>query len=227
MTITEMHSLFRTIGQQMGLQHVRAILPEEIDKFLNLAIIEKCRSIINSNVSTAFQDSRTVRDNPISPYNALRTLFREEIKTVSNTLTDEYYSWTSTTHKDEVLVFTSIGVRYEDSSHVYQCRIIEPTKIYHVLNDFCNAPTKTEPCCVLEGRSTATRDCEFKIYTNGNPIYKLFISYIAMPNIVKYVAPNSSSNVNCDLPDYIHNEIVELAVKKFFASVGSTSQNVQ
>ena len=102
----------------MGLQHVRAILPEEIDKFLNLAIIEKCRSIVISNASTAFQDSRTARDNPISPYNALRTLFREEIKTVSNTLTDEYYSWTSTTHKSEVLVYTSIGVKYSENPRV-------------------------------------------------------------------------------------------------------------
>ena len=227
MTITEMHSMFRTVGQQMGLQHIRAILPEEIDKFLNLAIIEKCRSIVISNTSTAFQDSRTARDNPISPYNALRTLFREEIKTVSNTLTEEYYSWTSTTHKSEVLVYTSIGVKYPENPRVYQCRLIEPAKIYHVLNDFCNAPTKTEPCCVLEGRNTITRDCVFKIYTDKNPIEKFFISYIAMPNKVKYDTNNTANNVDCDLPDYLHTEVVESAVKKFFTSVGSTSQNVQ
>ena len=38
MTISEMHSMFRTLGQQKGMQHVRGILPEEIDDYLNSSI---------------------------------------------------------------------------------------------------------------------------------------------------------------------------------------------
>ena len=63
--------------------------------------------------------------------------------------------------------------------------------------------------------------------TDKNPVEKLFISYVAMPNKVKYDTNNTANNVDCDLPDYLHTEVVESAVKKFFTSVGSTSQNVQ
>ena len=79
MTTKEMHIRFRTIGQAKGLQSVRAVLPESIDEYLNAAMIEKCRSIIVGNTSTQFQGLITNIDNPTSPYNALRTLFREEI----------------------------------------------------------------------------------------------------------------------------------------------------
>ena len=41
MTIQEMHQLFRVVGQQMGMQTIRAILPEEIDVFLNMAINDR------------------------------------------------------------------------------------------------------------------------------------------------------------------------------------------
>ena len=33
MNIDQMHSVFRVLGQQMGTQHVRSILPESIDVF--------------------------------------------------------------------------------------------------------------------------------------------------------------------------------------------------
>ena len=41
MNIAEMHNVFRTLGQQMGMQLNRGILPESIDIYLNEAIIEK------------------------------------------------------------------------------------------------------------------------------------------------------------------------------------------
>lgn len=235
MTISEMHHLFRVIGQAKGLQLVRAVLPESIDDYLNAAIMEKCRSVLIQNTSTAFPDKMTSRDNPISPYNALRTLFREEALVPNpKTPINEYYLVPTTNNKTEVLSYISVGVQYaryanldpthdnvKESDRRYACRIIEPDKIYYVLNDFCNAPSKQHPCCVIDRHSGTTTDVDFQIYTALNPIWRVYIGRIDMPAKVSL-----STSVDCNLPDYLHHEIVEIAVNKYFQSVGSTTKQV-
>lgn len=230
MTIREMHVRFRTIGQAKGLQLVRAVLPESIDEYLNAAIIEKCRSVLIQNTSTTFPDKITNRDNPTSPYNALRTLFKTKILTVLNHPFSKNFSAVDTTDKSSVLAYISVSTRYdktitngnivtiEEGDH-YPCRIIEPDKISYILNDYCSKPSKEYPCCTIE--SSTTNGVEFKIYTNDNEQPKVVVSYIATPAKVNY-----SANTDCDLPDYLHSEIVEMAVNKYFTSVGSTSKQV-
>lgn len=252
MTIREMHHLFRTIGQAKGLQLVRAILPDSIDDYLNSAILEKCRSVLIQNTSTQFQDKVTTVDNPISPYNALRTLFREEMFTPTLRPINEYYRVTRSTHKNEVLAYIGVAVEYGGRKDVkrngktipnvlyssnprrYPCRIIEPDKIYHILNDFCSAPSKEYPCCVIDGSNGVNRPIDFQIYTGGNSIYQVYISWIDMPakvfaNYENKINPTTNEpykDVDCDLPDYLHSEIVEIAVNKYFQSVGSTTKQV-
>lgn len=53
----------------------------------------------------------------------------------------------------------------------------------------------------------------------------IIIKYIANPAVVKF-SKNAAECINCDLPDYLHSEIVELAVSKFFKSVAATSQAI-
>ena len=244
MTTKEMHIRFRTIGQAKGLQLVRAVLPESIDEYLNAAMIEKCRSIIVGNTSTQFQGLITNIDNPTSPYNALRTLFREEMFTPTLRPINEYYRVTRNTHKKDVLVYLSVAVEYggrtdkkrkgeivknvlySENPRRYPCRIIEPDKIYYVLNDYCTAPSKEYPCCVINSTNTANRPIEFQLYTALNPIYQVYISWIDMPIMMFYDTANNGDDVDCELPDYLHDEIVEMAVNKYFASVGSTSKQV-
>lgn len=217
MTISEMHQLFRTIGQAKGLQLVRAVLPESVDDYLNSAIMEKCRSVIIQNTSTAFPDKITVRDNPTTPYNALRTLFKT--KTISGTKENDsnYFTVVDTDSKTKVLSYLSVSTKYDNNQ--YPCRLIEPDKLSHVLNDFCNAPSKDYPCCTIE--TNGSEDVKFKVYTNDNETPSIVISLIEMPTKVSY-----SDKVDCNLPDYLHTEIVELAVNKYFQSVGSTSKQV-
>lgn len=221
MTINEMHKRFRTIGQVKGLQSVRAVLPESIDEYLNAAIIEKCRSILIQNTSTQVQGKITNKDNPISPYNALRTLFREIEYTPSATTTDEYYIATDNNHKNNVLAYISVAVKYDNNARRYPCRIIEPDKIYYVLNDFCSAPSKENPCCVIDSQNSTNRPIEFQVYTALNQVSKIYVGLIDMPAKVSI-----SSSTDCNLPDYLHDEIVEMAVNKYFTSVGSTSKQV-
>lgn len=226
MTINEMHILFRTIGQAMGLQLVRGILPESIDIYLNAAINEKCRSILLQNASTAFQDKITVRDNPVSPINALRTLYRTvDISITSsdfvpvNVLKQHIEKDLSTI--TNVFQFVSFYVGYNDGT-VKNCRLIEHDKLQLVLNDYCNKADDEYP--VVSLISDTNKDIIAKLYVENNSnVNLLTCNYICNPAKVQ----NNSNPIDCDLPEYLHNEIVELAVNKYFQSVGSTTQSVK
>ena len=50
MNIADMHIMFRQLVQQMGMQNVRAILPEQIDLLLNTAIVDVINEIIKRNI---------------------------------------------------------------------------------------------------------------------------------------------------------------------------------
>ena len=46
---------------------------------------------------------------------------------------------------------------------------------------------------------------------------------IKKPNIITYINDTSSSNINCDLPEYTHIDIVKAAAELYLRSVVSTS----
>ena len=220
MTISEMHSMFRTIGQMKGMQNIRGILPEEIDDYLNAAIIGFCREALVNGSATQYSDKVSQRDNQIVPYNALRTLYDETPKQVGRTLINEHYTLNLTNAGTEYLAIIGADVNYSANGRRYQCRIVEPTKIGYLLNDYCNRPTKTEPFCVID--SDVSQKAEFHIYTDKNVPYQCFVHTINMPKVV-----SEANKVDCDLPAYVHQEIVERAVQKFFTSVGATTHQVK
>lgn len=220
MTISEMHSMFRTLGQQKGMQHNRGILPAEIDDYLNAAIISFCRETLAANSSVQYPDKRSMRDNAIVPYNALRTLYDETPKVVGAQLTNEHYTMTISRAGYDYLAFIGADVNYVANGRRYQCRIVEPSKLGYLLNDYCNRPTKEEPFCIID--SDTSMKAEFHIYTGGTKPYQIFIHTINMPDVVSL-----ENNVDCNLPLYVHEEIVERAVKQFFESVGATTHQVK
>ena len=207
MTIIEMHQTFRTICQKNGMQLVNAILPEEIDIFLNLSIIEKVREIVNSNSTTIFQDKVTNRDNYLSPINALRNLF---IQISLDSETKEFVL-------DDIraLYFISFVVNYSEKES-YKCRIIEPDKLEDTLRDFCNGASYDYPIC-----SVFVEDDKqlCKVYNGDKEINSLTIKYIKYPAKVSYV-----DKVDCDILEYLHGDIVQNAVVKYITSLAATPQ---
>lgn len=207
MTIIEMHQTFRTICQKNGMQLVNAILPEEIDIFLNLSIIEKVREIVNSNSTTIFQDKVTNRDNYLSPVNALRNLF---IQTSLDSETKEFIL-------DDIraLYFISFVVNYSEKES-YKCRIIEPDKLEDTLRDFCNGASYDYPIC-----SVFVEDDKqlCKVYNGDKEINSLIIKYIKYPAKVSYI-----DKVDCDVLEYLHGDIVQNAVIKYITSLAATPQ---
>lgn len=74
MTTPEMHVMFRQYTQQMGMQNVRAILPEQIDLLLNTSIMDVVNQIIKENIGIT--NDRVITDNSkIGQINALRSLY--------------------------------------------------------------------------------------------------------------------------------------------------------
>lgn len=207
MTIQEMHQLFRVVGQQMGMQTIRAILPEEIDVFLNMAINEKVNEVLASNVLSD-TDKVLTGDAKIGNLNFFRTLQTQE-----NIGQDGKLDMT------EIMLITSCIVQYELTGKLYNCRIVGADELAKVFNDYCTEPSYDYPVCSVR---LVNKDIIIDTYTGTKNPIKRYINYIKKPNIV-----NFENKQDSDLPDYVHNEIVQLAVQKYFNSVGSTTHNVE
>ena len=78
MNIADMHNVFRTLGQQMGMQLNRGILPESIDIYLNEAIIEKVQVDLLRGVHTALQEGVDLQPSTMATVNTFRTLYKKD-----------------------------------------------------------------------------------------------------------------------------------------------------
>lgn len=215
-----MHEMFRTVGQQVGMQDVRAILPESIDIFINIAIIEKARSIVMENTKTAFPNRVSIQNNFVSPINALRTLYRRKEITITDITKDVQLS-----QLDNVFLYTSFAIRYDNNDSEYKCRFIDGDKLEETLNDVLNGASWDYPICSMFNGENNSEYLKVFINSNSHTPNAIIIKYIANPAVVKF-SKTAAECVNCDLPDYLHSEIVELAVSKFFKSVTATSQAI-
>lgn len=215
-----MHEMFRTVGQQVGMQDVRAILPESIDIFINMAIIEKARSIVIENTKTAFPNRVSIQNNFVSPINALRTLYRRKEITITDITKNVQLS-----QLDNVFLYTSFAIRYDNNDSEYKCRFIDGDKLEETLNDVLNGASWDYPICSMFNSENNSEYLKVFINSNSHKPNAIIIKYIANPAVVKF-SKTAAECVNCDLPDYLHSEIVELAVSKFFKSVTATSQAI-
>lgn len=215
-----MHEMFRTVGQQVGMQDVRAILPESIDIFINIAIIEKARSIVMENTKTAFPNRVSIQNNFVSPVNALRTLYRRKEITITDITKDVQLS-----QLDNVFLYTSFAIRYDNNDSEYKCRFIDGDKLEETLNDVLNGASWDYPICSMFNGENNSEYLKVFINSDSHTPNAIIIKYIANPAVVKF-SKNAAECINCDLPDYLHSEIVELAVSKFFKSVAATSQAI-
>lgn len=105
MQLTDMHIWFRQYAQQMGMQNVRAILPEQIDLMINTSIDDTVNQIIKENIGVT--NDRILSDNSkIGQINALSSLYTvveldcfltpqfitsEDLSAISNVSKDSVY----------------------------------------------------------------------------------------------------------------------------------------
>ena len=188
MTISEMHVWFRQYAQQMGMQNVRAILPEQIDNLINTAIKDTIDEVINKSVGTT--NDRVITDNSkLANINALRTLYG--VKTIFcstgelvSTYLNSPYSVTSKTifSTENVLYYVDFSIKYQKPvihgistnttyTRLFPIRIIDDSYLADVLNDWVLAPRMRTPVMVIYNDDTSNagaKDSKFEIYIGDN-----------------------------------------------------------
>ena len=264
MTIAEMHVWFRQYAQQMGMQNVRAILPEQIDLLINSSITDTINQVITQNIGVT--NDRVITDNSkIGQINALRSLYK--VKTVqaipgtsgTSSIASPFVKGEEThilrmyadiknfdnggsgsTGKFDYLYLVDLAINYSNLrnstgsptilTNYFPVRLIDDAYLADTLNDFVLRPRLRTPVAVLYNDQL---DIYIDNLTSGklpeelNP-YKLRVSYIAKPAVVAYKSDLGGTDVNCNLPEYMHVDILKHAVDLYRIAVsGSLSASQQ
>ncbi len=262
--------MFRQLAQQMGMQNVRAILPEQIDLLLNTAIIDVVNEIIKRNIAST--NDRVITDNSkIGQINALSTLYKNAevqifkydgneftlnsgVNSIQTVMTTGFEFDITCNHSPQVektaipsdyMYICDFNINYYTSSSVgntriktdwFPVRIIDDIYVADALNDFILAPSFRSPIAHIVNREEG--HIRIKIYIdrkknnqsnipNGVIPSNLRVSYIAKPATVKYAEDVGSLNVNCNLPEYLHGDIVKRAVDLYHASISGSLLSAQ
>lgn len=237
-----MHVWFRQYAQQMGMQNVRAILPEQIDILINTSISDTVNQMIKENVGVT--SDRVITDNSkVGQLNTLRSLYKtKDIDFDKFTPSKKHTytpSWEATAHSLGLasennipnylfLVDFSINYKRGDSfyTNFFPVRLIDDIYLADVLNDFVLSPRFRSPILTIYGNRETNADAStFLIHIDkGNYvgddielsnglIPNIFrVAYLSKPAKVSYNEDNGLENVDCDLPEYMHVDIVKHAV---------------
>ena len=227
MTIAEMHIAFRQYAQQMGMQNVRAILPEQIDILINQSITDTVNQLIRENIGIT--NDRVVTDNSkMGQINAFRTLYDvKEVDIIFDGISPNFvynssnrlqglikHSNSNANTEDAVfgrymfLVDISINYLVNVSSTLtvtqwYPVRIIDSAYLADTLNDF-----------VLKNRFRSPIACIYK-----NDTIELYIDKFKSGNDPK-VEVVSGTNTIYLTPNKLRIDLVKYpAVVKFVEDI--------
>lgn len=248
MTIQEMHEMFRQYSQQMGMQNVRAILPEQIDLLINNSINDTINQIVTQNIGVT--NDRVITDNSkLNQVNALKSLYKvwKGTITLPNPNTNYIASYnipllgflpggtynSKNTTKDlaiQYIYIVDLSINYSKSnfiSNIFPVRIVDDMYLADIVNDFLLAPKLRSPVASVhddiielyidkpdKGKNPYTFD--------GMSVKELRLSYIAKPAVVKFLDDLGGTSVDCNLPEYLHVDIVKHAVELYRTAVAGS-----
>ena len=249
MTIAEMHVWFRQYAQQMGMQNVRAILPEQIDLVINTSITDTINQIITQNIGVT--NDRVITDNSkIGQINALRSLYKVieviadpdngdepfsegNIDTIYNIVANFGDIDGEPGQQFDYLYLVDLAINYKTSTNkitnYFPVRLIDDAFLADTLNDFILKPRVRTPIAVIYNN-------KIQLYINdivntGLPQNLtpnvLRISYIGKPAKVAYLSDVGGTNVDCDLPEYMHVDILKHAVDLYRISISGALSGAQ
>lgn len=256
MDISEMHKMFRQYAQQMGMQNVRAILPEQIDLLINNSISDTINQVITQNIGVT--NDRVVSDaSKLNQVNALKSLYKvwkgsivdATVKGKEKTsyiisfqlplnnfkTTGSYTDDNNPSTAISFLYVVDLSINYRKTNfitNVFPVRIVDDQFVADVVNDFVLAPKMRSPVASIHDNlielyidKVDNKPNEGETFTfNGVSINELRLSYIAKPAVVKFAEDINGTNVDCDLPEYMHVDIVKHAVELYqIAKSGSLS----
>lgn len=247
MDISEMHQMFRQYAQQMGMQNVRAILPEQIDLIINNSISDTINQVITQNIGIT--NDRVINDaSKLNQVNALKSLYKvwkgsiADVTIKGKEKTSYIISFqlplnnfkTTGSYTDDgnsstaisFLYVVDLSINYKKSdfiTNVFPVRIVDDQFVADVVNDFVLAPTMRSPVASVHDnlvelyidKADAKPENRQPFTFKGVSINELRLSYIAKPAVVRFAEDINGNNVNCDLPEYMHVDIVKHAVELY------------
>lgn len=124
------------------------------------------------------------------------------------------------------LYVVDLSINYKKTdfvTNVFPVRIVDDQFVADVVNDFVLAPTMRSPVASIHDslielyidKADAKPEDSQHFTFKGVSINELRISYIAKPAVVKFAEDVDGTNVNCDLPEYMHVDIVKHAVELY------------
>ena len=124
------------------------------------------------------------------------------------------------------LYAVDLSINYKKAdfiTNVFPIRIVDDQFVADVVNDFVLAPKMRSPVASIhdnlielyidkaDEKPSSSQPFKF----NGVSINELRFSYIAKPAIVKFAEDVDGTNVDCDLPEYMHVDIIKHAVELY------------
>ena len=244
MDIQEMHQMFRQYAQQMGMQNVRAILPEQIDLLINNSISDTINQVITQNIGVT--NDRVISDaSKLNQINALKSLYKVWKGSIADATvkgkektsyiisfqlplnnfksTGSYTDDNNPSTAISFLYVVDLSINYKKTNfvtNIFPVRIVDDQFVADVVNDFVLAPKMRSPVASIHDNlielyidKADNKPNEGEAFTfNGVSINELRLSYIAKPAVVRFAEDINGTNVNCDLPEYMHVDIVKHAV---------------
>lgn len=247
MDISEMHKMFRQYVQQMGMQNVRAILPEQIDLLINNSISDTINQVITQNIGIT--NDRVISDaSKLNQINALKSLYKVwkgsiseatvkgkektnyiisfQLPLINFKTTGSYTDDNDSSTAINFLYAVDLSINYKKTdfvTNVFPVRIVDDQFVADVVNDFVLAPKMRSPVASIHDnlielyidKSDAKPENGQAFTFRGVSINELRFSYIAKPAIVRFAEDVDGTNVDCDLPEYMHVDIVKHAVELY------------
>ena len=247
MDISEMHKMFRQYAQQMGMQNVRAILPEQIDLLINNSISDTINQVITQNIGIT--NDRVISDaSKLNQINALKSLYKVwkgsiseatvkgkektnyiisfQLPLINFKTTGSYTDDNNSSTAINFLYAVDLSINYKKTdfvTNIFPVRIVDDQFVADVVNDFVLAPKMRSPVASIHDNlielyidKSDGKPENGKAFTfRGVSINELRFSYIAKPAIVRFAEDVDGTNVDCDLPEYMHVDIVKHAVELY------------
>lgn len=247
MDISEMHKMFRQYAQQMGMQNVRVILPEQIDLLINNSISDTINQVITQNIGIT--NDRVISDaSKLNQINALKSLYKVwkgsiseatvegkektnyiisfQLPLINFKTTGSYTDDNDSSTAINFLYAVDLSINYKKTdfvTNVFPVRIVDDQFVADVVNDFVLAPKMRSPVASIHDnlielyidKSDAKPEDGQAFTFRGVSINELRFSYIAKPAIVRFAEDVDGTNVDCDLPEYMHVDIVKHAVELY------------
>lgn len=205
MKVKEIHNEFMLLAQQMGMKSVRAILPEELDRLINLEAIEYVKDVFSRKGNRELDgiSDNVIRLTELSP---LHTSIKIEAEQGDIMFGTGYKIELNDYPKP--MFYTSVYSFKGDKS--YRCRLIDLDLVSETMNDYHSKSIVISPIC-YKTESNIEVIATFEIE-------KFLVNYIKYPTLISIATDTTN-----ELSDVAMHEVIKRAVNTFNAISNNNS----